>query len=619
MNPSLPPSSAPSRPASPGLRATLVALVLLAVLPALGLALYHGLDQRAKARDEAKAAVANRARSLAAAQAEQLAGTHRLVESLAATTVVRVIDPQGCSLLFSQLLRQWGPGMANILAVSGSGERIAEAVENAGDAFPPGRTPLGGVSFADRDWFRQAQREKACRIGPFSLTADGRPVAVVACPALGWDGEVKAVVAASLTLDALGRSFAATPGSPGETGGVVAASGGLLARFPEASPAEGPNIADTPLGRSVLRTAAGSLEATGLDGEAKLVGVARLNPQAADSPAVFVAMPLAEAYAPAQSLLFHQMAWLVVVGLVGLGAAWFCGSRLLVSPIVALVEAAEAIGRGEFATRLTTPSRIRELARLGRAFNAMAGGLMERERVLAEKTAALEHSNQDLEQFAYVASHDLQEPLRKITSFADLLAKRCAGSLDETGERYVAYMVDGARRMSQLINHLLAYSRLGTRGAAFAPMELAAALDAALDNLELPLAEAGATVTRGELPTLVADATQLTQLFQNIIGNAVKYRADRPPVIHVSARREDGGWTVAVADNGQGIAPRHFERIFRMFQRLDTAKERQGAGIGLAFCKRIVERHGGRIWVESEEGTGSTFRFTLPDLEAGPA
>ncbi len=596
-----------------------MALVLLAVLPALGLALYHGLDQRAKARDEAKAAVANRAQTLAAAQAEQLAGALRLVESLAATTVVRVLDPQGCALLFSQLLRQSGPGIANILAVSASGERIAEAVDNAGDASPSSHTPLGGVSFATRDWFRQAERDRTCRVGPFRITDAGRPVAVVSCPALGWSGEVKAVVAASLTLDALGRSVAAAPGAPGETVDVLDASGTILAAFPQEPEDVGRDIAATPLGRAVRAKPAGSLEATGLDGQAKLVGVARLTPGAADSPAVFVAMPLAEAYAAARSLLFHQMAWLAVVGLVGLGAAWLCGTRLLVSPIVALVEGAEAIGRGELATRLPASPRIRELARLGRAFNAMAGELEERQCVLAEKTAALEHSNRDLEQFAYVASHDLQEPLRKITSFAELLAKRCAGSLDATGERYVAYMVDGARRMSQLINHLLAYSRLGTRGAAFAPMELAAALDAALDNLELPLAETGATVTRGELPTLVADATQITQLFQNIVGNAVKYRADRPPVIHVSARREDGGWTVAVTDNGQGIAPQHFERIFRMFQRLHTTAQRQGAGIGLAFCKRIVERHGGRIWVESEEGTGSTFSFTLPDLEASPA
>ena len=214
-----------------------------------------------------------------------------------------------------------------------------------------------------------------------------------------------------------------------------------------------------------------------------------------------------------------------------------------------------------------------------------------------------------------MASHDLQEPLRKITSFADLLARRYAGQLDETGQRYMDYMVDGARRMSQLISHLLAYSRLGTHGKAFGRMDVGAALDIALDNLQLSLEETGAVVIREHLPVVVADPAQIGQLFQNLLGNALKYRNAQPPLLHVSAAREENAWKIAVADNGIGIAPQHHSRIFRMFQRLHTAKEYAGAGIGLSFCKRIVERHGGRIWLESEEGRGSTFFFTLPDIE----
>ena len=592
-------------------------LVLLAVLPALALALYHGLEQGAKARAEAGVAVSCRAQALAAGEVGRLAAAMRLVESLAAATVVRVVDPQGCTLLFSELLRQSGPGIANILTVSANGERIAEARDAAGDGFPPGRTPLHTVTFADRDWFKQAVATKTCHAGPFVTSPDGRPLAVAACPSLGWDGEVKAVVAAVLTLDALAEAVAAAPPPPGGVVGVLAPSGVLLATFPEKLPVVGRQLAGSPLVRAMVDKAFGGMETAGLDGEGKLAGWARIAPQRPGSPAVFVERPLAEAYAASQRLLWVHLAWLAVVGIVGLGAARIFGTRLLVRPIVALVEAAEAIGRGEFATRTAGAPRIRELLRLGTAFDAMAGELEERDRVLAEKTTALENSNKDLEQFAYVASHDLQEPLRKITSFADLLGKRCAGQLDETGERDMAYMVDGARRMSQLINHLLTYSRLGTSRAAFTETNLGQALDVALDNLELPLAEAGASVTRDALPAVVADATQLAQLFQNLVGNAVKYRGDLPPAVHVAARREDDAWVVSVADNGMGIAPRHFDRVFRMFQRLTTAKEHAGAGIGLAFCKRIVERHGGRIWVESVEGEGSTFFFTLPDREAG--
>jgi len=590
-------------------------LVLLAVLPALGLALYHGLTLRGQARIEAKSAAEQQAFALCAVQKEQFTAARQLIETLAATTVVRVIDPQGCSQLFSQLLAQSGGGLANILAVSASGDRIGEAVPEAGDFFPVSRTPLGAANYASRDWFSHVVRTGTFYAASFAPAPDGRPVMVIACPALGWDGAVKAVVAASLTLDALARAVAAAPPPPGGVVGVVDGMGRLLAAFPDPNGQVGENVSPSPLTQAVLARPQGSAEAAGPDGVVRLVGFTRLQPETAGSPTVYVGIPLREAYAQAQKLLRDQMVWLAAVGLIGLGVAWILGTRLLVAPITALVEAAEAIGRGEFATRTGETGHALELKRLGRAFNRMAEGLEERERGLAQKTAELENSNKDLEQFAYVASHDLQEPLRKITSFADLLAKRYAGQLDETGQRYVDYMVDGARRMSQLITHLLTYSRLGTRGKAFAPLPVGEALTVALENLQMALEETGATVTRGDLPVAVADAAQLAQLFQNLVGNALKYRGQDAPMISVSASRGENAWTVAVADNGIGIAPQHHERVFRMFQRLHTTKEHPGVGIGLSFCKRIVERHGGRIWVESEEGRGSTFFFTLPDIE----
>ncbi len=597
------------------LRATLMGLVLLAILPALGLALYHGLALRAQARNEAQAEAVKRARNLAAVQKEHYEAVRRLVETLAATTVVRVIDPKGCSLLFSQLKTQSGEGLANILAVSAAGEAIGQAVPEAGDLFAPVTSPMGTPSYAGRSWFTTVGQTKTCVSEPFALTPDGRPAMTVACPALGWDGQVKAVVAASMTLDSLLRSAdASTDGVVG----VLAPDGLLLAAHPTEA-AVGTDVAGSDLARTVLAKAGGSAEVPGLGGSPKLVGFDRLLPGLPGSPTVFVEIPLDEAYAPARKLLVEQTLWLALVGLVGLGVAWALGSRLLVRPITVMAGAAEAIGRGEFSVRLDAAGQIVELSRLGRAFNRMAEGLEERQADLDKKTKELENSNKDLEQFAYVASHDLQEPLRKITSFADLLAKRCSGQLDENGQRYVAYMVDGTRRMSQLITHLLDFSRIGSRGKAFVPADLNEPLDAALENLELPLTENQAVVSRGALPTVTADAAQLCQLFQNLIGNAVKYRGEAAPAIAVTAEHRDGAWIVAVADNGPGIAPQHHERIFRMFQRLQADQDRRGAGIGLAFCKRIVERHGGRIWVESEAGRGSTFYFTLPDAESPSA
>ncbi len=231
------------------------------------------------------------------------------------------------------------------------------------------------------------------------------------------------------------------------------------------------------------------------------------------------------------------------------------------------------------------------------------------ERKTAEE---LRRSNEDLGQFAYVASHDLQEPLRMVTGFVQLLQKKYGGRLDADADQYIAYAVDGAMRMQTLINDLLAYSRVGTRGGERAPTDLGATLRHALGNLHAGIEETAAEITHGELPTLLADGTQLAQLFQNLIGNALKFRGDAPPKIHVDASRKGDDWLFSVRDNGIGIDPEFRERIFLIFQRLHTRQKYPGTGIGLAVCKKIVDRHGGRIWVESQPGEGATFYFTIP-------
>jgi PAS domain S-box-containing protein len=234
------------------------------------------------------------------------------------------------------------------------------------------------------------------------------------------------------------------------------------------------------------------------------------------------------------------------------------------------------------------------------------------EEALRRTAEDLARSNKDLEQFASVASHDLQEPLRMVTGFVELLAKENQGKLGSNADTYIEYAVDGARRMRTLIDDLLAYSRVSTRGRQFEDTDATEALRYALANLHTAIGEAGGEVTHGPLPTVKADGTQLTQLFQNLVGNAVKFRSKEPPKIRVAARREGGDWLFSVADNGIGIAPEFQDRIFLIFQRLHTRREYPGTGIGLAICQKIVERHGGRLWVESGAGQGATFYFTLP-------
>jgi PAS domain S-box-containing protein len=235
------------------------------------------------------------------------------------------------------------------------------------------------------------------------------------------------------------------------------------------------------------------------------------------------------------------------------------------------------------------------------------------ESILAQQSAELARSNSELEQFAYIASHDLQEPLRMVGSYVQLLERNYRKLFDAKGEEYIAYAVDGAKRMQMLINDLLAYSRVGTQGNDFALTDCAGVVGLAIKNLQKAIQESGATVRCDPLPSVRADSVQLLQLFQNLVANAIKFRTEHPPEIHITAEHTDGVWQFAVKDNGIGIEPRHFERIFLIFQRLHNRRLYQGTGVGLAICKKIVDRHGGTIWPASEPGEGTTFFFTLPD------
>ena len=238
---------------------------------------------------------------------------------------------------------------------------------------------------------------------------------------------------------------------------------------------------------------------------------------------------------------------------------------------------------------------------------------------LQVQTRVLERSNQDLEQFASVASHDLQEPLRMVSSYLGLLDQRAQMRLDAKEQGYVQYAVDGARRMQQMVDDLLEFSNVKTGGKSLAQADLGRALENALTNLEVTIGECRGVITYDLMPAALVDITQFTQLLQNLISNALKFCAQQPPVIHLGWERRWGqDWVFSIRDNGIGIAPENFERIFQLFQRVHGDCEYPGSGMGLAICKKIVERHGGRIWVESELGCGTTVFFTLPDLGRVP-
>jgi len=260
--------------------------------------------------------------------------------------------------------------------------------------------------------------------------------------------------------------------------------------------------------------------------------------------------------------------------------------------------------------------------RAARNLERLAGEAVERERAesaLALEAARLVRSNENLREFAYVASHDLQEPLRMISSYLQLVEKRYGNALDDDGREFIAFAVDGAVRMKQLINDLLVFSRVDTKGREPAPTAAEAVLEDTLKDLEVAVAESGAEVTYDPLPTVRVDGRQLGQLFQNLIGNAIKFRRpDARPRVHVTAEREEGGWRFSVRDNGIGIDAKYADRVFGVFQRLHGGSTYSGSGIGLAVARKIVERHGGRIWVDSETKEGTCMVWTLPDSEARP-
>lgn len=301
----------------------------------------------------------------------------------------------------------------------------------------------------------------------------------------------------------------------------------------------------------------------------------------------------------------------------------FLLSRYISHPVVKLTDGVHKVAQNDFNILVNVKAK-NEIGELANRFNDMVREVKYHrdhlEELVRQRTLELQklseelaRSNKELEQFAYVVSHDLQEPLRMVSSYMGLLSRRYKGKFDTSADEFIRYALDGAGRMREMITALLSYARVGTRGKPFEPTDCREVIKLVLTDLKIAIEESGAVVTYNSLPTVMADAVQLKQLFQNLIGNAIKFRREgEPPRVNILAQQDGDYWKFSVQDNGIGIDSQYADRVFQIFQRLHTTKEYPGTGIGLAICKKIVERHGGRIWVESVAGEGSTFHFTIP-------
>jgi signal transduction histidine kinase len=323
---------------------------------------------------------------------------------------------------------------------------------------------------------------------------------------------------------------------------------------------------------------------------------------------------------------------LVISGAVAGAVLWRTLRGWITEPLEALGADARAVSDGDLhhVVQVTGPGEIADLAadvdrmRLGlvaqvQAVEESRAEIADAHDRLAEQTEELRRSNRDLEQFAYVASHDLQEPLRKVASFTQLLQKRYGGQMDERADQYIAFAVDGAKRMQALIQDLLGFSRVGRLGGELADVPLGDALADALENLESAIEDSGVVITADDLPVVRGERSLLVQLLQNLVGNAIKFRdPERPPVVRISATRVADSWELECRDNGIGIDAQYAERVFVIFQRLHAKDLYEGTGIGLALCKKIVEYHGGRIWLGEADGPGTSIRWTLPAADPDP-
>jgi len=618
-----------------GLRVRLTLVVVLAILPMFGLLLYHAAEERTQKLGALEEEAVRMAELSAGSLSQVVAGTRQFLFALAYEEPVRNKNEAEVSALFAELLRH-SPHYLNLGLTEPNEPNIASAL------------PLpASFRASDRPWYTRLQERRDFSVGPFQQSqATGLPTVVFSYPLPGQKGDQPlAAVYAALNLKALQACISGHERIPQSIIAVLDRDGVELARNPDPKIWVGKQAPNWKIFQDHATTQPGAFESVGVDGVTRLYFSVPV-PSSDDGLFVTVGVAKETLLAAVQADFLRNLLWLCGFTLAALGCAWFFADFSVIRHVKRLTDASRRLTEGKWETPTQLPGAARELQQLAHTFGEMAVTLRSHQDLLEKQVAhrtrqilhtngmlreeiderkqaesaskkllaELKRSNEELEQFAYVASHDLQEPLRLISAYTQLMLQRYRGQLDGDAEPIVHFITEGVNRMQQLIRDLLAYSRVGSKSRPFCVTDMEQTLESVLANLSVAIQEHGAVVTHDSLPSLLCDPVLLGQLFQNLIANGIKFHGEEPPLIHIGARKTDDGaaWLFAVSDNGIGIAPEYFERIFVIFQRLHTRSKYPGTGIGLAICKRIVERHGGEIWVESAENKGCIFFFTIP-------
>ena len=578
------------------IRYQLTCLVLVAVLPVWlvsGFLVFHAYSAK---RDQVNRTMLDTARSLTMVVDREVTGVQAALLALATSPTFAAGDFGSVHRQALQLLKSY-PG-ADIIVADVTGQQLVNSARPFGTPLPRRNNP--------ETVRRIFETGKPVVSDLFFGALTKRPQIGVDVPVM-CDGKVAYDLAMTFPAERMVSVLLQHTLPPDWYSTILDSKQIVVTRSRRAKEYVG-KLATPGFRRAMALASEGTTVVTGLEGNQVFASFCR---SGMSGWSVAIGVPKASVMAEIYQWVGWAISGALVISLFGIALAmWY--ARRIAQAIQSLVDPAQAIGRGELMTAVGTHT-VRETEAVAAALMQASDLLQARARERDHALVDLERSNKELEQFAYVASHDLQEPLRMVSSYTQLLAVRYEDQLDDKAKKFIDYAVDGAVRMQRLINDLLAYSRVSTQGKTLQMIDSHAVLGETLRNLAAALGESGAIVNNDDLPAVRADATQLSQLFQNLIGNAIKFRGAEVPRIRISACELDREWRFSVMDNGIGIDAQYAEKVFVIFQRLHTRQEYPGTGIGLAICKRIVERHGGRMWFESEPGHGSTFYFTLPN------